>query len=115
MGRSGVRPLADAPAIPRPIRAPPSTLPTMVDAVPSSAPMSARITTPGIYEQGEPRDQFDRHAEAYHNARRSPVGHRTGEASPISRPHGASPQEGRGRGARRITPPRVGSAARRPG
>src|SRR4029453_7265009 len=54
MGRSGVRPLADAPAIPRPIRAPPSTLPTMVDAVPSSAPMSARITTPGIMSKESP-------------------------------------------------------------
>src|SRR4029453_9753303 len=54
MGRSGVRPLADAPAIPRPIRAPPSTLPTMVDAVPSSAPMSARITTPGIMSKVSP-------------------------------------------------------------
>jgi hypothetical protein len=106
MGRSGVRPLADAPAIPRPIRAPPSTLPTMVDAVPSSAPMSTRITTPGITSNVSPVT----------SSIATPRRITTWVARPsvtafVRRPRLVDPiahhLKGRGRATRRITPPAV--------
>jgi hypothetical protein len=54
MRRSGGLALTDAPAIPRPTRAPPRTLPTTVEVAPPSVPTSAPITTLGIASKASP-------------------------------------------------------------